>query len=45
MPANFSVLEKCEPVYEEVPGWSEDIRTVKKDIGFTEGSAGIYQVY
>ena len=30
MPANFSVLEKCEPVYEEVPGWSEDISTVQK---------------
>ena len=30
MPANFSVLEKCEPVYEEVPGWSEDISAVQK---------------
>jgi adenylosuccinate synthase len=30
MPANFSVLEKCEPVYEEVPGWNEDISAVQK---------------
>jgi len=30
MPANFNVLEKCEPVYEEVPGWSEDICAVQK---------------
>lgn len=27
--ADVSVLEKCEPVYEELEGWSEDIRTVK----------------
>jgi adenylosuccinate synthase len=29
MPANFNLLEKCEPVYEEVPGWSEDISTIQ----------------
>ncbi|WP_040226351.1 adenylosuccinate synthase [Bhargavaea cecembensis] len=24
-PANLRVLDQCEPVYEEMPGWSEDI--------------------
>jgi len=24
-PANLSVLEKCEPIYEEMPGWTEDL--------------------
>src|SRR5690625_2616238 len=28
-PANLSVLAECEPVYEELPGWSEDITNVK----------------
>ncbi len=27
-PANLSVLAKCEPVYEELPGWTEDITGV-----------------
>ena len=24
-PANLNILAKCEPVYEELPGWTEDI--------------------
>ncbi len=28
-PANLNVLEKCEPVYEELPGWEEDITGVR----------------
>lgn len=28
-PANLNVLAKCEPVYEELPGWTEDITNVK----------------
>ncbi|MBN2897338.1 MAG: adenylosuccinate synthase [Clostridia bacterium] len=27
-PANLSVLEKCEPIYEEMPGWTEDLSNV-----------------
>lgn len=27
-PANLSVLAECEPVYEEMPGWTEDITGV-----------------
>jgi len=27
-PANLSILEKCEPVYEEMPGWTEDLTNV-----------------
>lgn len=29
-PASTSVLEECEPVYEEMPGWKEDIAEAKK---------------
>ncbi|MCP4714864.1 MAG: adenylosuccinate synthase, partial [Deltaproteobacteria bacterium] len=29
-PSDFTVLEKCEPVYEEVPGWQEDISNITK---------------
>jgi adenylosuccinate synthase len=29
-PLNLSDLEKCEPVYEEMPGWTEDISQVRK---------------
>lgn len=29
-PTDLDVLAKCEPVYEELPGWSEDISTVKE---------------
>ncbi|NLI68285.1 MAG: adenylosuccinate synthase [Bacilli bacterium] len=28
-PANLNVLAKCEPVYEELPGWTEDITQAK----------------
>ncbi|MEK5445099.1 adenylosuccinate synthase [Fredinandcohnia sp. FSL W7-1320] len=29
-PASLKVLAECEPVYEEFPGWTEDITGVKK---------------
>ncbi|QHE54134.1 adenylosuccinate synthase [Pontibacillus sp. HMF3514] len=28
-PANLNVLAECEPVYEEMPGWTEDITGVR----------------
>jgi len=28
-PASLKVLSECEPVYEELPGWTEDITSVK----------------
>jgi adenylosuccinate synthase len=28
-PANLNILAKCEPIYEELPGWSKDITGVK----------------
>lgn len=28
-PANLDILAECEPVYEELPGWSEDITGVR----------------
>jgi adenylosuccinate synthase len=28
-PANLNVLASCEPVYEELPGWSEDITNAR----------------
>jgi len=28
-PANLNILSKCEPVYEEMPGWKEDITGVR----------------
>ncbi|MEE4358515.1 MAG: adenylosuccinate synthase [Desulfococcaceae bacterium] len=28
-PANLNVLGKCEPVYENLPGWSEDISGIR----------------
>lgn len=30
LPSNVRVLEKCQPVYEEHPGWLEDITRVKR---------------
>ena len=30
LPADISELEKCEPVYETLPGWTEDITGAKK---------------
>lgn len=29
-PASLKVLAECEPVYEEMPGWKEDITSAKK---------------
>ena len=29
-PASLKELERCEPVYEELPGWDEDITGAKK---------------
>jgi adenylosuccinate synthase len=29
-PSDAYVLEKCKPVYEKLPGWSEDITTARK---------------
>jgi adenylosuccinate synthase len=29
-PANVTVLEKCQPVYEELPGWEKPISDVRK---------------
>ncbi|HJV45390.1 MAG TPA: adenylosuccinate synthase [Bacillota bacterium] len=28
-PANLNILSECEPVYEELPGWTEDITKVR----------------
>jgi len=28
-PANLNILAECEPVYEELPGWTEDITGVR----------------
>ncbi|MFJ7725861.1 adenylosuccinate synthase [Neobacillus sp. NPDC097160] len=28
-PANLRILSQCEPIYEELPGWTEDITGVK----------------
>ncbi|GLI37750.1 adenylosuccinate synthase [Geobacter hydrogenophilus] len=30
LPANLAVFEKCQPVYEEMPGWKCDIRGVSR---------------
>jgi len=29
IPANINILDQCEPVYEEMDGWSEDISTAR----------------
>ncbi|MCF6514668.1 adenylosuccinate synthase [Lactobacillus sp. S2-2] len=29
-PANLDVLDDCEPIYEELPGWKEDTTNIKK---------------
>ena len=29
LPANLAVFEKCEPVYEEMPGWKSDIKQAR----------------
>ncbi|MGE8204797.1 adenylosuccinate synthase [Heyndrickxia sp. NPDC080065] len=28
-PANLNILSECEPIYEELPGWTEDITSCK----------------
>jgi adenylosuccinate synthase len=28
-PASLKILAECEPVYEELPGWTEDITSVR----------------
>ena len=28
-PANLNALNRCKPIYEELPGWSEDITGVQ----------------
>lgn len=29
-PANLHIIEQCKPIYEELPGWNEDITNVRK---------------
>lgn len=29
MPTSLSILERCEPIYETLPGWSEDLSAVR----------------
>lgn len=36
LPANLAVFEKCQPVYEEMPGWQCDIRGVRSFAGLPE---------
>jgi len=28
-PANLHIIEQCEPIYEELPGWSEDVTSCR----------------
>lgn len=30
VPASLSLLEKCEPIYEEMPGWQENVQNIKE---------------
>jgi adenylosuccinate synthase len=30
IPATIQELEKCRPIFEEMPGWSDDIRQVRR---------------
>jgi len=30
VPSDYSVLERCRPVYDELPGWQEDLSAVRK---------------
>jgi adenylosuccinate synthase len=32
------VLEACRPIYEELPGWTEDITAVKDEGGLPENA-------
>ncbi|NVL90809.1 MAG: adenylosuccinate synthase [Desulfobacterales bacterium] len=40
-PTNLKVLEQCEPIYEELPGWSDDITAIQ-DIDDLPKNAGTY---
>ena len=35
-PANLKVLAECEPIYETLPGWSEDISSVRQKAGLPD---------
>lgn len=37
-PAGLRVLEKCEPVYEELPGWSDDITAIQDIVDLPENA-------
>ncbi len=37
-PSALRVLEACRPIYEELPGWSEDITAVKDEDGLPENA-------
>ncbi|MCP4265232.1 MAG: adenylosuccinate synthetase, partial [Candidatus Brocadiaceae bacterium] len=37
-PADIDILDGCEPVYEEVPGWREDTSEVKNVDGLPENA-------
>ena len=28
-PANLEIIEQCKPIYEELPGWSEDVTGIR----------------
>lgn len=30
VPASLSLLEKCEPIYEEMPGWQENVQNIRE---------------
>lgn len=29
-PANLHIIEQCKPIYEELPGWTEDVTTIRR---------------
>jgi adenylosuccinate synthase len=37
-PSALRVLEACKPIYEELPGWTEDITAVKDESGLPENA-------
>ncbi len=37
-PANLNVLAECEPIYEELPGWTEDITGIRSLDGLPENA-------
>ncbi|MDI6806884.1 MAG: adenylosuccinate synthase [Candidatus Aenigmarchaeota archaeon] len=44
-PSRLSVLEKCRPLYEEFPGWQEDISSVRNYGDLPENAKGyVYEV-